>query len=58
VRLDPDFDAESLAPTLADDGVHVSVRGDAVRVSAHAFNTLDDAARLVTALGRALGRST
>ena len=57
VRLDPSVDAEALAPALADDGVHVSVRGDAVRVSAHAFNTLDDAARLVEALGRAIGRS-
>lgn len=57
VRLDPSVDAEALAPTLADDGVHVSVRGDAVRVSAHAFNTLDDAARLVAALSRALDRS-
>lgn len=57
VRLDPSIDAEALAPTLADDGIHVSVRGDAVRVSAHAFNTLDDAARLVDGLSRAIGRS-
>ncbi len=57
VRLDASVDAEALAPQLAARGVHVSVRGDAVRVSAHAFNTLDDADRLVDALGVVLGRS-
>lgn len=56
IRLGPEVDAEALAPRLADDGVHVSVRGDAVRVSAHGFNTVDDADRLLAALGRALGR--
>lgn len=57
VRLGPDVDAEALAPRLADDAVHVSVRGDAVRVSAHAFNTDDDVERLLDALATALGRS-
>ncbi|QXC62881.1 aminotransferase class V-fold PLP-dependent enzyme [Aquihabitans sp. G128] len=57
IRLDPSVDAEALAPALADQGVHVSVRGDAVRVSAHGFNTVDDAGRLVEALSVALGRS-
>lgn len=57
VRFGPEVDAESLAPRLADQGIHVSVRGDAVRVSAHGFNTADDAERFVEALGRALGRT-
>ncbi len=57
IRLDPGVDAEVLAPTLADEAVHVSVRGDAIRVSAHGFNIDDDAHRLVDALGRALGRT-
>ena len=55
VRLGPDVDAEALAPALAAHGVHVSVRGDAVRVSAHAFNTLEDADRLVAALDATVG---
>ncbi|MEO6627076.1 MAG: aminotransferase class V-fold PLP-dependent enzyme [Aquihabitans sp.] len=57
LRLDASMDAEAIAPRLADDGVHVSVRGDAIRVSAHGFNTLDDADRLLVALARALDRS-
>jgi selenocysteine lyase/cysteine desulfurase len=36
--------------------VHVSVRGDAVRVSAHVFNTDDDVDRLLAALDGALRR--
>lgn len=55
VRLGADVDAEALAPALAARGVHVSVRGDAVRVSAHAFNTLDDADRLLAALDSTVG---
>lgn len=57
IRLDPSIDAEALAPTLADEAVHVSVRGDAIRVSAHGFNVDDDVRRFLAALGRALGRS-
>lgn len=56
LRLDPTVDAEALAPALADDGVHVSVRGDAIRVSVHAFNDDADVDHLVDALGRRLGR--
>ncbi|MEO6989643.1 MAG: aminotransferase class V-fold PLP-dependent enzyme [Aquihabitans sp.] len=58
LRLGESVDAEALAPALADEAVHVSVRGDAVRVSAHAFNTADDAHRLIEVMGRLLGRST
>jgi selenocysteine lyase/cysteine desulfurase len=47
-----------LAPTLAAERVHVSVRGSAVRVSVHAFNTASDVDRLLEVLGAALGRST
>ncbi len=50
----PGLDTERLAVALADEQVHVSIRGDAVRVSAHAFNTADDADRLLAALGRAV----
>lgn len=57
VRLDETVDAETLATGLADEAIHVSVRGDAVRVSAHAFNTDDDAHRLIEVMGRLLGRS-
>lgn len=57
VRLDASIEAELLAPALADEAVHVSVRGDAVRVSAHAFNTDDDAHRLIDVVGRLIGRS-
>jgi selenocysteine lyase/cysteine desulfurase len=55
IRLAPGTDTEALAPMLADQGVHVSVRGDAVRVSVHAFNTAHDVDRLLDALGVVLG---
>ena len=57
IRLGADVDAEALAPALADEGVHVSVRGDAVRVSAHAFNGTDDIDRFLAVLATALGRT-
>lgn len=57
IRLDLRQDVESLAPRLADDGVHVSVRGDAVRVSVHAFNIDEDVDRLLASLAAAIGRS-
>jgi len=57
VRLGPDVDAEFLAPALGDEAVHVSVRGDAIRVSCHGYNTADDVDRFLDALGRVLGRS-
>lgn len=43
-----------LRERLAADGVHVSVRGSAVRVSPHLYNTEEDAERLLNAL-RAVG---
>jgi selenocysteine lyase/cysteine desulfurase len=39
-----------LAAALADARVHVSIRGTAVRVSAHAFNTPTDVDRLIEVL--------
>ena len=57
VRLGPEVDAEALAPALADRGVHVSVRGDALRVSAHGFNDRSDVERLLGALAELLGRT-
>lgn len=43
-----------VAAALADDRVHVSVRGRSVRVSAHRFNTDDDVDRLLAALATAV----
>ncbi len=50
----PGLDTDRLATALAAEQVHVSIRSEAVRVSAHAFNTADDADRLVAALARAV----
>ena len=57
IRLAPEIDAEAMAPALADQGVHVSVRGDAVRVSVHAFNTDADVDHLLAALVVAIERA-
>lgn len=46
------LDAPRLAEALAAEQVHVSIRGDAVRVSAHVFNTEADEASLVAALAK------
>ena len=46
----PGADPERLAGGLREAGVHVSVRGDAIRVSAHVFNTEADVDRLFDAL--------
>ena len=54
LRLNGRLDPRVLATTLADEAVHVSVRGDSVRVSAHAFNTVDDADRLLAVLATVL----
>jgi selenocysteine lyase/cysteine desulfurase len=45
-RLDPGV----VAAHLAERRVHVSVRGASIRISAHLWNTPDDADRLVAAL--------
>jgi selenocysteine lyase/cysteine desulfurase len=47
------LDPSALAATLAGDDVHVSVRGDSVRVSAHAYNTVADVDRLLASLASA-----
>lgn len=47
------LDPSALAGSLARDGVHVSVRGTSVRVSAHAYNTMDDVDRLLDSLAAA-----
>ena len=39
---------------LAAENVHVSLRGDSIRVSPHVFNTLGEVDRLFAALDRAL----
>jgi selenocysteine lyase/cysteine desulfurase len=46
-----------LAARLAAAGVYVSVRGDAVRVSPHVYNTPADAERLLEVLAGALART-
>lgn len=43
-------DPAEVARSLAGAGVYVSIRGTAVRVSVHAFNTRDDIVRLLEAL--------
>lgn len=54
VRLGGAADPERLAEALAAEQVHVSVRGDAVRVSPHVYNTPEDVDRLLAVLGAAL----
>ena len=56
LRLPPGVDPSAVAGVLAKNDVHVSVRGDSVRVSVHAFNTADDIDRLLAALATALDR--
>jgi selenocysteine lyase/cysteine desulfurase len=50
LRLPAGIEPRAVAAGLAARQVHVSVRGDSIRVSAHVFNTFDDVARLVAAL--------
>jgi len=54
LRLPPAVDPAAVAKVLADRDVHVSVRGDSVRVSVHTFNTTDDVDHLLAALATAL----
>jgi selenocysteine lyase/cysteine desulfurase len=49
------LDPAALAAHLADHGVHVSVRGTSVRVSAHRFNDDADVDRLLASLATAVG---
>jgi selenocysteine lyase/cysteine desulfurase len=46
----PDGLPEGLADRLAADRIHVSIRGDSVRVSPHVYNTTADCDRLLDAL--------
>ncbi len=55
LRLPAGTDPATVAAALAAADVHVSVRGDSVRVSAHVFNAHDDADRLLDALRSAVG---
>lgn len=53
LRLPPgSYDA--VAERLREANVHVSVRGESLRVSPYVFNTSDDVTRLIDALGAAL----
>lgn len=56
LRLPAGVDAERLRSTLAEARVHVSIRGDAIRVSPHVYNDEADLAALSTALAAGLGR--
>lgn len=49
------LDPAALAGHLAGDGVHVSVRGSSMRVSAHRFNDDGDVDRLLASLSTAVG---
>ncbi len=54
VRLPAGLDPRPLAAGLAERRVYVSVRGDSIRVSAHAFTTETDIDRLFAALDELL----
>jgi len=54
VRLPSGLDPRPVAAGLAERQVYVSVRGDSIRVSAHAFSTDADVDRLFTALDELL----
>ena len=47
------IDPGGLAAALAAENVHVSVRGDSMRVTPHLYNTEEDADRLLEALEHA-----
>ena len=55
VRLGGATDPARLAERLAAERVHVSVRGDAVRVAPHVYNTVEDVDRLLAVLAASLG---
>ena len=50
LRVPPERDMASLARRLTEHAVHVSLRGDAIRVSPHLYNTPDDMQALLNAL--------
>ena len=50
----PRGSATAVADRLADSQVHVSVRGDNLRVSPHVYNSVEDVDRFISALGSAL----
>ena len=55
LRLPGSADPAVIARGLAERNVHVSVRGDSVRVSVHGYNTDDDVDALIGALAAVLG---
>jgi selenocysteine lyase/cysteine desulfurase len=50
IRFDTVRDLQALATVLRDRNIHVSVRGNAIRVSPHIYNDHDDMAAFVAAL--------
>lgn len=56
LRLPAGVDPERLRAALAQARVHVSVRGDAIRVSPHVYNDESDFVALAAALAAGLGR--
>jgi selenocysteine lyase/cysteine desulfurase len=50
----PGGSAADVVERLADAHVHVSLRGDTVRVSPHVYNTADDVSRLIDVLAAAV----
>ena len=57
LSLPPGTPPEPLARALAARGVHVSIRGESMRVTPHLYNTEEDVDRLVDALGPAADRA-
>ena len=52
LRFPDGFAPQGLTAALAAEGIHVSVRGDSMRVTPHLYNTDDDVDRLIDALER------
>jgi selenocysteine lyase/cysteine desulfurase len=55
--LFPPGEAERLLPRLSERGIHVSVRGDSMRITPHLYNDLDDEERLFGVLKEELRRA-
>lgn len=50
IRIPREVGGAALQQALLDRGIHVSLRGDALRISPHLYNTMEDAEALVEAL--------
>ena len=51
IRISDELDMEQIKQTLTENNIHVSYRGDAMRISFYVFNTEADVMKLVDVLG-------